>query len=102
MMGKKNYWRPQNPIQYLTKARNKYRDRHDGRRQFLYCEKCRIKDGLSGGQMRFGTCSFCGRRSRVYNNLGWENYYKTVGKTSPRQPGWRWQRGKAIWEKHKL
>lgn len=63
------------------------------------CERCRIKDGLSAAysSMSYGTCSFCGRVTRLYR------YEHSWGKTVARPKDsnrWYWQPGPRIWQKH--
>lgn len=52
---------------YLTKIRSKNATfSYNGHLRVLVCDKCRIKDGLSTyGGLRYGICSFCGRKERV-------------------------------------
>lgn len=86
---------------FLNKIRFKQLDsRGYWRGYVLVCERCCIKDGISAGWgVRFGTCSYCGRETRV-TPYG-DNYRKTIA----RQIGNSflvWHRPKGLWKDHSL
>lgn len=81
---------------------NKVRYPFGSYRRVVYCENCRIKDGLaSSGPIRFAKCSYCGRNTRCYT-YGYPKWQPNTVANANDKTWMIWRRGSTIWKGYKI